>query len=103
MVSEKVRVAQMADVPEGDTLRVRADDRWICLYKVDGEIFATADECSHAVASLSKGCLHGHVIECPMHGATFDVRTGRNLTFPAVVPVKSYPVVVDGDEVFIEV
>lgn len=99
---ERVKVAQRGQVPPGGTKLVRVEDRWICLYNVDGEIYATADECSHAVASLAEGTLDGYVIECPRHGARFDVRTGKNLRFPAVVPIRHYEVVIDGDDVWIE-
>ena len=102
-MADSIRVAALGDIPENDMIRVRVDDvGWVALYHVDGEIYATSDVCSHATASLSRGSLHGCVVECPLHGATFDIRNGRNLTFPAVVPIKSYPVKVEGGEVFIE-
>jgi 3-phenylpropionate/trans-cinnamate dioxygenase ferredoxin subunit len=101
-MAESLRVAALGDIPENDMIRVRTEAGWVALYNVDGTIYATDDNCSHATASLSRGSLKGCVVECPLHGATFDVRTGRNLTFPAVVPIKSYPVKVEGGEVFIE-
>ena len=102
-MSEFAQVAAVSDVPVGGTLRVPVGEKWLSLYNVDGEIFATADECSHAVASLAQGCLTGHVIECPRHGATFDVRTGKNLTFPAVAPVKHYEVRVEDGSIWVAV
>ncbi|MCC7493770.1 MAG: non-heme iron oxygenase ferredoxin subunit [Fimbriimonadaceae bacterium] len=102
-MAELVRVAAWGDIPEGGTLRVHADQRWICLYKVAGEVYATADECSHAVASLADGKVTGHTVECPRHGAKFDIRTGKQLCFPAVTPVRRYAVVVTGDEVSLQV
>ena len=69
----------------------------IALCNVDGEFFATTDVCSHDEASLSDGELFGHVVECPLHGARFDVRTGKALSLPAVYPVKTFEVrVLDG-------
>ena len=90
-------VCDLADVPPGTARRVIAGDREIALYNVDGELYATDDICSHEEASLSDGELIGHVVECPLHGARFDVRTGKPLSLPAVVPVETFPVrVVDG-------
>lgn len=97
-----LKVAKLDDIPLNDMIRVRTDVGWVALYNVEGTIYATSDVCSHATASLSRGSLNGCVVSCPLHGATFDVRNGRNLTFPAVVPVKSYPVRVEGGDVFIE-
>jgi nitrite reductase/ring-hydroxylating ferredoxin subunit len=62
---------------EGEPLGFKVGDQRVALYKVDGEIFATDDVCSHAFALLSTGFLKGHVVECPLHGAMFDVRDGR--------------------------
>lgn len=101
-MAERVKVAQVVEVPPGTMRRVKADGRPLALYNVDGEFYATADECSHDIASLSQGELDGHVVTCPRHYAQFDVRTGRHLCFPAVRPIRSYPVIVEGDELFIE-
>jgi nitrite reductase/ring-hydroxylating ferredoxin subunit len=62
---------------EGEPLGFNVGDQRVALYKVDDEVFATDDVCSHAFALLSTGFLEGHVVECPLHGAMFDVRDGR--------------------------
>jgi nitrite reductase/ring-hydroxylating ferredoxin subunit len=62
---------------EGEPLGFTVGDQRVALYKVDDDIFATDDVCSHAFALLSTGFLEGHVVECPLHGAMFDVRDGR--------------------------
>jgi nitrite reductase/ring-hydroxylating ferredoxin subunit len=62
---------------EGEPLGFRVGDQRVALYKVGDEIFATDDVCSHAFALLSTGFLEGYVVECPLHGAMFDVRDGR--------------------------
>ena len=102
-MAEQYRVASLSEIEEGGLLRVRAGDHWVCLGRVDGQVHAIGDECSHAVASLAQGTLKGHVVECPRHGAHFDVRTGRNLSFPAVRPVKHYEVTIDGDDVYVSI
>ncbi|MHC1947102.1 non-heme iron oxygenase ferredoxin subunit [Bradyrhizobium sp. UFLA06-06] len=66
-----------AKLSEGEPLGFRVGDRRVALYKIDDDIFATDDVCSHAFALLSTGFLEGHVIECPLHGAMFDVRDGK--------------------------
>ncbi|WP_375777626.1 non-heme iron oxygenase ferredoxin subunit [Bradyrhizobium sp. ma5] len=66
-----------AKLSEGEPLGFKVGDRRVALYKVDDDIFATDDVCSHAFALLSSGFLEGHVIECPLHGAMFDVRDGK--------------------------
>jgi len=94
---EYVSVLDADAVPPGEARRVVVGDEEIAIYNVDGELFATSDICSHEEASLSDGELFDHVVECPLHGARFDVRTGRPLSLPAVYPVRTYPVrVVDG-------
>jgi nitrite reductase/ring-hydroxylating ferredoxin subunit len=62
---------------EGEPLGVKLGEQCVALYQVDEKVFATDDVCSHAFALLSGGFLDGHVIECPLHGAMFDVRNGK--------------------------
>jgi 3-phenylpropionate/trans-cinnamate dioxygenase ferredoxin subunit len=96
-MAEYVTVLDADALAPGQAARVVVGDEEIALYNVDGEFFATSDICSHEEASLSDGELFDHVVECPLHGARFDVRTGKPLSLPAVYPVKTFPVrVVDG-------
>jgi len=68
----------------------------IAVYSVGGSYYATSDECTHGIASLSAdGVLDGHVIECTWHGGRFDIRTGAFLNPPCTAPLKTYPVTVD--------
>jgi nitrite reductase/ring-hydroxylating ferredoxin subunit len=77
----------------------------VCVYNVDGEIYATDDICTHsATASLGEdGELEDHVIECTWHGGRFDIRTGKPLALPCVDPLKTYPVTIEDGEVVIAV
>jgi len=77
MVMAWKHLCAASKLSEGEPLGFKLDDQRVALYKVGDEIFATADVCSHAFALLSTGFLEGHVIECPLHGAMFDVRDGR--------------------------
>ena len=78
---------------------VRIRRQRIALYNVDGEYFATDDTCSHEEASLSEGFLYDDIVECPLHGAAFNVRTGEVEAFPATVGIDTFPVRVVGDEI----
>ena len=75
----------------------------ICVAKVGDEVFALNDTCSHSDASLSEGEIVDGAIECWLHGAHFDLKTGEALTPPAVSPIKSYPVKIEGQSVTIEI
>ncbi|MCK6619070.1 MAG: non-heme iron oxygenase ferredoxin subunit [Calditrichaceae bacterium] len=75
----------------------------IAIFKLGDHYYAIDDTCSHDEASLSEGeIVEECQIECPMHGARFDIKTGKNLSFPAVVPVKSYPVKVENGVIYLE-
>jgi 3-phenylpropionate/trans-cinnamate dioxygenase ferredoxin subunit len=92
----------LATLTEGKPQRIEKNGESICVARVGAEVFAISDTCSHSEASLSEGDILGFKIECWLHGAEFDVRTGEAITPPAVAPVKSYPVTIDGDSVTVE-
>lgn len=97
-------VAKTRDVPEGETYVVEVGNKEILLCHVEGEgIYAIDNICTHDYGALDAGELDGYCVECPRHGAKFDVRTGEVKALPAVVPVKSYPVRVEGEQVLIEI
>ena len=100
-VGEWVKVAALEDVPPGEGFCVEVGSVPIALWNVEGKIYATDDTCSHEEASLTEGDLWGEVIECPLHGAQFDVTNGEVLSLPAVLPIKSYPVKVENDSIYI--
>ena len=90
-------VAEAAELQPGQIREVRVGGAEIALYNVGGQFFATTNVCTHDEAYLSDGELFGHVVECPLHGARFDVRSGKVLSLPAVYPLKTYEVrVADG-------
>ncbi len=94
-----IKVALLANLPEGTTRRVEFAGEPVCLYNLAGEICATQDICSHALASLSDGYIDGGLIECPLHQATFDIRSGRVMSPPATEPLRVYAARVEGDEI----
>jgi naphthalene 1,2-dioxygenase ferredoxin component len=94
-----VRVAGRGDLKAGEVIGVEAGGRSIAIYDCDGELFATDNICTHAYACLSDGWLDGTTIECPLHAARFDVRTGQVLDPPATEDLKTYQVRESGDAI----
>ena len=98
-MSDWVTVGSADDIPPGHAARVVVDGVAVAIFNLDGEFHAVDDTCSHAEASLSEGelDLDSCSIECPLHGSSFDLRTGEPLSLPAVEPVRVHRVeVVDG-------
>jgi nitrite reductase/ring-hydroxylating ferredoxin subunit len=75
----------------------------IAIFLLSDGFFALNNVCSHEEALLSEGEIDDDTIECPLHGAIFDIRTGKNLSLPAVLPVKSYPVKIENGEIMVHV
>ena len=98
-----VRAAARSDLVQGEVLGVEVEGHSIALYDVDGDIFATDNICTHAYARLSDGWLDGGLIECPLHAARFDVRTGKVLDPPATVDLKTYAVRLVDDEIQVKI
>jgi 3-phenylpropionate/trans-cinnamate dioxygenase ferredoxin component len=102
-VPELVAVARVEDVPPGTVRSVEAGGRRIALCNYEGTFYAIDDECTHDRGPLDQGELVGHEIECPRHGARFDVQTGRATRLPAVRPVSTYKVTVNDGSIAVEV
>ena len=100
---EFIKVATTGEIAPGTALRVEVGDEPVAIFNLDGEFYAIGDICSHAEASLSEGDIYGDIVECPLHGAEFDIKTGRQRTLPAVTPVPTFPVRVEGDDVLLGV
>jgi 3-phenylpropionate/trans-cinnamate dioxygenase ferredoxin component len=98
-----VRAAGLTELKERRVMDAMIGDEDIALYWVDDAAWATGNVCTHAYARLSEGYLDGNCIECPIHQALFDVKTGAAVTAPASTPVKTYPCRIDGDDVLVEV
>ena len=77
------------DFPPGGT-RTEMKGRSVAVFRVGDDFYALGDRCSHAEASLAEGEMFDLKVECPLHGATFDLRTGQPLSLPAARPVPSY-------------
>ena len=98
MADNFVKVAKMDELPSGQVRVYNADGARLAICNVGGQIFAIDDTCTHDDGPLGSGFLEGHAIECPRHGAQFDVRTGQVLKMPAAFPVRTYATrIVDGE------
>ena len=98
-----VTVASRPKLGDGDVLGVSVGEEQIALYNLGGEIYATSNVCTHAFALLSDGWLDGEVIECPLHAARFDVRTGKALCAPAETDIKVFEVKVENADLMLKV
>lgn len=94
-----VKVGRVSDVPEGRAEIFDVDDRKIAVFRLNDGFYAIEDICTHDGGPLAEGLIDGDVIECPRHGARFDIRTGAVLAMPATRPVPTYAVRVEGDEI----
>jgi nitrite reductase/ring-hydroxylating ferredoxin subunit len=102
MSEEWITVATLADVPEGQMLAVDVAGEAVCLYNLGGTVYATQNVCTHAEASLAEGYIDGDCIECPLHQALFDIRTGKAKSAPATEDLRVYPVRVEGSAIRVE-
>lgn len=96
---EFVSVATVDELGNGDRLILVIGGETIAVFNIAGQFYAITDVCSHDDGPVAEGELRGFEIECPRHGARFDLRTGKVLSLPAVVDIPAYPVRVVGNEV----
>ena len=94
---------ELDQIQSGKPVRIEKDGKSICVARVGDEVFAVSDTCTHAEASLADGDVTGFKIECWLHGAEFDLRTGQVLTLPATIALDTYPVRIDGNSVTVEI
>jgi 3-phenylpropionate/trans-cinnamate dioxygenase ferredoxin subunit len=98
------RVASVLDVPLDTVKGVFADGQEICLSHCDDGFYALDDVCTHENFLLSGGeLLEGCEVECPQHGSRFNMKTGKVTGLPAVIPAKTFPVTVEGSDVYVDV
>jgi 3-phenylpropionate/trans-cinnamate dioxygenase ferredoxin subunit len=104
-VAQVVDVCEMSELRPGERRELLVDGIDISVFNCAGTLYAIEDQCSHAEASLGEGELDeaSCTIECPRHGAKFDLKTGRPLTLPAYVPIETFPVHVEDQMIKLEV
>ncbi|HLB59152.1 MAG TPA: non-heme iron oxygenase ferredoxin subunit [Bdellovibrionota bacterium] len=99
----KTKVAKTTEIPIGQVKVVEIDGERVAICNVNGEFYAIQDVCTHDGGALGQGELMGEIIECPRHGAQFRVTDGKVVRLPAVVPLRTYKVVIEGMDIFVEV
>ena len=101
MAREFIQVAHPDDIPPGKMRRVEIGGQRILIANIAGRFYATDDTCTHEEASLSAGFLDGEWVKCPLHGSRFNLRTGEVVDDPAEVGLRTYPVRVDGNGIWL--
>jgi len=98
-----VKAANVREIAPGRVKVVEVQDEDVALCNVNGEIYAVANVCTHDGGPLGEGHLLGDEIECPRHGARFNVRTGQVKSLPAIIPIPIFKVKIEGDDILVEV
>ncbi len=101
-MTEFVKVASAADLPPGQRVRYEFEEETVIVFNVDGNLYCIADLCTHDGGPLEDGDLIDCQIECPRHGATFDIRTGKATKLPAFEGVPTFEVKVEDGDIYVE-
>lgn len=101
-MTEFVKIAKVEDVPPGERLWHEFEEETVIIFNVDGAFYCIADLCSHDNGPLEDGELNGYSVECPRHGACFDIRTGAALSLPATSPIPAFAVKVEDGYIWVE-
>ena len=102
MAESVVRVCAQADIAPETVQAFDVGERRLAVYNIGGKFYATDDECTHASASLADGVLEDDVIECPVHFGAFDVRTGAVKAPPCSIALRTYQVLLQGDDIYVD-
>jgi nitrite reductase/ring-hydroxylating ferredoxin subunit len=97
-----VRVCAQADIAPESAKAFEVGDLRLAVYNIEGNFYVTDDECTHAAASLAEGMLDGDVIGCCLHFGAFNVKTGAVVQPPCSIPLRTYQVVLQGDDVYVD-
>ena len=98
-----IKVAMSAAVEPGNVLGVKAGTLELAVYNLAGTFHATDNLCTHAYARLSQGWVDGEVVECPLHGGRFEIKSGKGLGLPITCDIRTYPVRVVGGAIEVSV
>lgn len=98
----RVEVGALDSLPRGKGIRVTVGDERIAVFRLENDVYAIGDVCSHAEASLAEGEVYGTEVECPRHGSEFDMKTGEPASLPATRPVPTYTVDIEDGIVYLE-
>jgi Ferredoxin subunits of nitrite reductase and ring-hydroxylating dioxygenases len=102
-MSKFVQVAKLSEIPDQSAKCVQVEGRSIALFNLGGQFYAIDDTCTHEGGPLSEGLIHGAEVECPWHGAHFNITTGEVTLDPATEGVAKYNLRLNGDAIEVEV
>jgi nitrite reductase/ring-hydroxylating ferredoxin subunit len=102
MADNVVRVCAQADIGPETVKAFEVGDKRLAVYNLEGQFYVTDDECTHASASLADGFLEDGIIECSLHAGAFDVRTGAVKAPPCSFALRTYKVILQGDDVCVD-
>jgi ethylbenzene dioxygenase ferredoxin component len=102
MAESVVRVCAQAEIAPDSVKAYEVGDRRLAVFNIGGKYYATDDECTHAAASLAEGMLDGEVVECSLHFGAFHVPTGEVKAPPCSFALRTYKVVLEGDDIFVD-
>jgi nitrite reductase/ring-hydroxylating ferredoxin subunit len=102
MADNVVRICAQSDIAAESVKAYEVGDRRLAVYNIEGKFYATDDECTHASASLAEGMLEDGVIECCLHFGAFDVKTGAVKAPPCSIALRTYKVLLQGDDVYVD-
>jgi nitrite reductase/ring-hydroxylating ferredoxin subunit len=102
MADNVVRVCAQSEIAPDSVKAYEVGDRRLAVFNIDGNFYVTDDECTHASASLADGMLEDGIIECSLHFGAFDVKTGAVKAPPCAMALRTYKVLLQGDDVFVD-
>ena len=103
MSNDLLKISAISEIPAGEAKVFKVEDISIAICNVGGKFFAVENVCTHDNGPLGEGRLIGTQIECPRHGARFDVASGAIMRQPAYGPVTTFPVQVKNEEIFVDI
>src|ERR1700682_5507990 len=101
-MANRIDLCNAPDVSRGSAIKVEPGGLTLAVFNVDGAFYVTDDQCTHGPGSLSEGYIEGDVIECNFHNGQFNIKTGEVVSPPCMIPIKTYPAVVENGRVLIE-
>ena len=101
-MTEFIKIARTEDLLPGQRLWHEFEEETVVVFNVDGDYFCIADRCTHDDGPLEDGQMCGFEVECPRHGALFDIRTGKVVRLPATSPVPTFQVKIEDGDIYVE-
>lgn len=97
-----IRIAATSQLQDDEVMPIALGETQLALFRSGGEFHVTDNVCTHQYALLSDGYVEDGCVECPLHQARFDLRTGEAMCAPATQPIRIYPVRVEGGDVLVD-